>query len=307
MRYMKKVLAKIFRGLIVALSCLPLKFHYFMGDILAWMAMNIFKYRLGMVWMNLSRAFPEMKHWQLKSIVKDYYRHLGEIIAETIWFGGSSYERLVRNGIVTVKNPEVLNDIYMRTPSTTVLFTHCGNWEILGGIVGYMRAGGVDTPITENDITVVYKKMTNEVSDMVFAANRVAPLPGDFPECEVESMNILRYSIRNRNRRRLYIYPADQAPNWDGSKHDMGIFLSQQTYAMTGSVGVACKLSHSVVYMKMKSVSRGHYEMEFIPICENASEHTPDELMKRYYQLLEAEVNETPHNWLWSHNRWKWA
>jgi KDO2-lipid IV(A) lauroyltransferase len=120
-------------------------------------------------------------------------------------------------------------------------------------------------------------------------------------------MNILRYSIRNKNRRRLYIYPADQAPNWEASKHDMGIFLNQQTYAMTGSVGVACKLSHAVVYMKMKWLERGKYEVEFIPICMNASGHTPDDLMKKYYQLLEAEVNETPHNWLWSHNRWKWA
>ena len=305
--YMKKALAKIFRGLIVVLAQLPLKFHYFMGDVFAWIAKNIFKYRLGMVWMNVSRAFPQKKHWQIKQIVNDYYRHFGEILAEAIWFGGSDYKRLQKQGIVTVKNPEVLEEVYLSSPSTTVLFTHCGNWEMLGGIIGYLTAGGRKCPITENDITVVYKKMTSEVSDKVFAANRMAPLPGYFPETEVESMNILRYSIKNRDRRRLYIYPADQAPNWSATKQDMGIFLNQQTYAMTGSVGVACKLSHSVVYMKMKWLERGKYEMEFIPICMNASEHTPDELMKKYYQLLEAEVNETPHNWLWSHNRWKWA
>jgi KDO2-lipid IV(A) lauroyltransferase len=278
-----------------------------MGDVLAWIMKNIFRYRLGVVWMNVSRAFPEKKYHQLKTIVNGYYSHLGEIIAETIWFGGSDYKRLNRQGIVTVRNPELLEEIYLSAPSTTVLFTHCGNWEILGGLPGFMRVGGRKCPITENDITVVYKRMTSEVSDMVFAENRVAPLPGKFPECEVESMNILRYSIRNKNRRRLYIYPADQAPNWEASKHDMGIFLNQKTYAMTGSVGVACKLSHSVVYMKMKRLERGKYEMEFIPICLNASEFTPDELMKKYYQLLEAEVKETPHNWLWSHNRWKWA
>ena len=307
MMSMKKTMAKVFRGLIVLLSKLPLGFHYFMGDVLSWIAKNIAQYRVGMVWMNVSRAFPEKKYRQVKKIVDGFYRHLGEIVAETIWFGGSSYERLVRQGIVTVKNPEVLNEIYLSSPSTTIMFTHCGNWEILGGLLGYMKAGGLDCPITEDDITVVYKRMTNEVSDMVFAENRVAPLPGNFPECEVESMNILRYSIKNKNRRRLYIYPADQAPNWDASKHDMGMFLNQQTYAMTGSVGVACKLSHAVVYLKMKSLERGKYEMEFIPICENASQHTPDELMKKYYQLLEAEIRETPHNWLWSHNRWKWA
>lgn len=85
----------------------------------------------------------------------------------------------------------------------------------------------------------------------------------------------------------------------------MGIFLNQQTYAMTGTVGVACKLSHSVVYMKMKRVERGKYEWEFIPICQDASKFGADEIMKKYYELLEEEIRETPHNWLWTHNRWK--
>ena len=74
---------------------------------------------------------------------------------------------------------------------------------------------------------------------------------------------------------------------------------------MTGSVGVACKLSHAVIYMKMKRVERGRYEMSFIPICQNASEYTPEEIMRKYYDLLEEEINETPHNWLWTHKRWK--
>ena len=304
---MKKVLAKVFRGLIVMLAQLPLGFHYFMGDVFSWIALNVFKYRHGMVWMNLARAFPEKKHYQLRPIVKDFYRHFGEILAEAIWFGGSDYKRLTRQGIITVKNPEQLKEVFLASPSITVLFTHCGNWELIGGIISYLQAADPKCPITEDNITVVYKKMTSEVSDIVFGANRMAPLPGEFPECKVESMNILRYSIKNRDKKKLYIYPADQAPNWDATKQDMGTFLNQKTYAMIGSVGVACKLSHAVMYLKMKSISRGKYELEFIPICDNASEHTPVELMKKYYELLEAEIKETPHNWLWSHNRWKWA
>ena len=31
----------------------------------------------------------------------------------------------------------------------------------------------------------------------------------------------------------------------------------------------------------------------------------PEQIMRRYYDLLEEELNETPHNWLWTHNRWK--
>ena len=139
----------------------------------------------------------------------------------------------------------------------------------------------------------------------VFALNRVAAMEKRKTECEVESHNILRYAIKHKDERKVYIYPTDQAPYKGAGKHFIGEFMSQPTNAMLGSVGVACKMSHSVMYMKMKRVERGRYEMTLIPICRNASEHTPEEIMRKYYDLLEEEIRETPHNWLWTHKRWK--
>ena len=81
--------------------------------------------------------------------------------------------------------------------------------------------------------------------------------------------------------------------------------MHQPTNAMIGSMGVACKLSHAVVYLQMKRLKRGKYEMTFIPICDDASKTTPEAILRRYYDLLEQEINETPGNWLWSHKRWK--
>ena len=302
---MKSLAVSVIRGLVVLLSRLPLKFHYFMGDVLSWLAMNVLHYRTGMVWKNISRSFPEMKYRDLKKVYKDFYRHFGEIFAEAIWFGGSSYERLRKNGIVTVMNPEEVSAMYESSPSLTVLSTHCGNWEILGGLLGYRTATGGKISFGEKAISVVYKKLTNEVSDRVFALNRIAPLTEVGTECEVESKEILRYSIRHKDEKRVYIYPTDQAPYYKSGPHPIGMFMHQDTKAMLGSVGVACKLSHSVMYMKMKRVERGRYEMSFIPICQDASAMKPEDIMRKYYDLLEEEINETPHNWLWTHNRWK--
>lgn len=302
---MKKLCVYLVRCLIVMFSKLPLKFHYFMGDILAWFARDVLKYRSGVVWINLSRSFPDRKYKELKKIYNDFYRHLGEIFAEAIWFGGSSYSRLRRRGIVTVKNAAEVSALYESTPSMTVLSTHCGNWEILGGLLGYRSEDGTMLTVPESAISVVYKKMSNGISDRVFALNRIAPLEDAGVGCEVESHEILRYSIRHKDERRMYIYPTDQAPYKGAGKHPIGTFMCQQTSAMMGSVGVACKLSHSVMYMKMRRIRRERYEITFIPICRDASETTPEDIMRRYYDLLEEEIRETPHNWLWSHNRWK--
>lgn len=302
---MRKFLVKTIRLIMKLLAKLPMKFHYFMGDVLSWFAKNVVQYRTGLVWTNISRSFPELKYWQLKKIYNDFYRHFGEIFAEAIWFADATYEKLQKSGIVTVKNPEVLNELYMASPSVTFLCSHCGNWEILGGFWGYMTKDGVPCVFEDDKFSVVYKKLTNDIANEVFAENRVAPIEIGSPYNLVESKNILRFSIEHRNEKRVYGYPTDQSPYKGMGRHDMGLFLNQQTYAMTGSVGVACKLSHSVVYLKMKHLERGKYEWEFIPICEDASKHKPEEIMRQYYTLLEQEIRETPHNWLWTHNRWK--
>lgn len=302
---MKGVLIKIFRGLIVVLSKFPLGFHYFMGDLLSWFAGNVLRYRTDVVMINLSRSFPKKSYKELINIKKDYYRHLGEIVAEMIWFGGSSYERLRKNDIVTVMNPEEINEVFASSPSMTVLSTHCGNWELLGGFLGYNTVSGCRLDVREKDITVVYKKLRNEVSDRVFALNRVAPLVEVGTECQVESCHILRYSLRHKDEKRMYIYPTDQSPYRNSGPHLIGEFMSQPTMAMMGSVGVACRMSHSVMYMKMKRVRRGHYEMSLIPICQDASKVAPEVIMRKYYDLLEEEICETPANWLWTHKRWK--
>lgn len=302
---MKKILADIIRGIIVLASKLPLKFHYFMGDILAWFIKNVLHYRSEVVWINIARSFPDKKYKELKKIYNDFYRHLGEVFAEAIWFGGATYKRLYDSGINVVMNQEEIDDYFLSTPSMTVLSTHCGNWELMGGFLGYRTSTGVKVAMEEENIQVVYKKLSNDVFDEVFKRNRAAALEIVGTSCEIESSNILRQAMRNKDKRKVYIYPTDQAPYKKAGKHPIGEFLHQETNVMLGSVGIACKFSHSVMYMKMKRVERGHYETTLIPICRDASQMTPEDIMRKYYDLLEEEINETPHNWLWTHKRWK--
>ena len=164
----------------VVFSKLPLKVHYFLADVFTWFIKRIMKYRADVILVNLAKSFPDLKYWDLRKICNDYYEHLGEIIAEAIWFSGSSYSRLRKSGIVKVVNPEVVSEAYDNSPSVTVLSTHCGNWEILGGLLGYETLSGEKFSFGEKDITVVYKKLKNNISDRVFALNRVQSRSGAY-------------------------------------------------------------------------------------------------------------------------------
>lgn len=298
---MKWLKVKILLGLIRFLSLFPLKFHYFMAGCLPWIMNNVIHYRRDVVMTNLARSFPEKKYRELSSIADEFYRHFAEIIAEAIWFGGSDYRRLHESEICRYTNAEVLREAYLNSPSVTVLSSHCGNWELLGGLWTYNYDENVVLPGTEHNVKVVYKKLNNPVWDEVMKRNRCAPIKGY--RGEIESSNILRYVLNHRDDRFIYIYPTDQYPY--AGAYDIGTFLNQKTYAMLGGAKVAHKTGMSVLYMKMKRVSKGHYEITFIPICENASEKTPEWIVRRFYDLLEEEIRQTPSNYLWTHKRWK--
>ncbi len=282
-------------------SRLPLKFHYFCGDILSWIMKNVLHYRYNVVVTNIARSFPEKNYYEIKRIASDFYRHLGEIIAEAIWFSGADYRRIHSSSICRYTNLEVLCDAYEASPSVTVLFSHCGNWELIGGLWCYNYDPAVEYPCEENRIKVVYKRLHSRFWDEVFIRNRVHPLKNyDGP---IESKNILRYAIRHKDTKNVYIYPTDQYPY--AASHNVGKFMNQPSKVMMGSAALAHKLGMNVLYLRMKHLSRGHYEMTFVPICGNAADMEPEAIMRKYLDLLEADIRETPHNWLWSHKRWK--
>ena len=300
---MGKFGVKIVRGAVKVVGSLPLKVHYAFAGFITWILRDVMRYRNDVVLTNLARSFPDKKYHEIKQIYKEFYKHLGELFVEAIWFGASNYKRLYKSGIVTVTNPEVFNEVFENTPNTTVLFSHCGNWELLGGFLGYRTSTGVKMAMEEKHIRVVYKELHSKFSDEFFRRNRVNALETVGTECEIESSKILRTALKGRNEKAVYIYIAGQYPYV--SAFHVGEFLSQPTLAMLGSAGVAHKLGHAVVYLKMKRVQRGKYEMTFIPICEDASKMTPEEIMRKYFDILEEEIRETPHNWLWTHKRWK--
>ena len=301
---MRKFGVKILRGLVKVVGRLPLKVHYWFAGFITWVLRDVVKYRYDVVMINLARSFPEKKYWELTPIADEFYKHLGELFVEAIWFGASDYKRLYKSGIVTITNPEVVNRVFENAPNTTVLFSHCGNWELLGGIIGYRTATGEKLAFDEEHVRVVYKELHSKFSDDFFRLNRVAALEKMGVECTVESMQILRYAIKNRREKRFYVYIADQFP-YASLNYEVGQFLNQHTLGMLGGAGVAHKLGHGVLYMKMKRVERGRYEWTFETICDDASTMAPEDIMRKYYDLLEEEIRETPHNWLWTHKRWK--
>lgn len=301
---MKRFLLK---GILRLFSLLPLKVHYALGSFIGWLAGSVICYRKDVVTVNISRCFPDLYPEEVAKIRRQFYRHFGDLVAEAVWFGGCrNPRRLIRANIVEVTNMDEFNSIWEKSPGVVNLYSHCGNWELLGGIESYIPKDAPH-PINESNYCVVYKEMSSKAWDAVMKDNRFAPLKDrkNFPGY-IESKLLVRYMMGHRNEKKIYNINTDQRPYYSASDNIRVRFMYCETATMSAGAALAHKLGMPVFYQRMKNVRRGHYELTYVPICENAAMMSVQEIMDKYYSLLEDEIRETPWNYLWTHKRWIW-
>lgn len=296
----------IVRFFLRLLSWLPLRVHYALGRAAAFLAERIIRYRVHDVTVNLSRSFPSLKYKELKALRHRFYLHFGEILAETVWFGGlRGGGRLHRKRLVELENPEELQRLYDTAPGVMVLMSHAGNWELIGGIASYVYN---DAPVyfNEQNFCVVYLRQSSRMWDRILRSNRTAPLLDrkNFPGY-IESRGIVRYAFEHKDEKKIYNFITDQSPYFDSPGQPEVTFMHQRTRTMKGAADIACKFGMAVCFLSMRSEGRGHYKMKYVPICDNASGSAPAEIMQKYYSLLEADIQAQPWNYLWTHRRWK--
>ena len=300
---------RLVEGLMRVLSRLPLGFHYACSRFLSWLVGDVFRYRRDVVTANLARSFPDRDYDFLKAVTKGFYRHFGEMLAEAVWFSGKRGEKgrkeLIDSNICRIENSDEFNAFYDRSSSVMLLNSHAGNWELMGGVAQYDRsAPGVrhwDWP----EVVVIYRALASRFWDRVMGDGRCAPVSDRPYEGYVEGGSILRYAVAHRHEKKLYIFNTDQFPYHNVQHYDVGTFMSQRTEAMGGAAILACKLGMSVAYIRWYQEKPGNYRMTFVPLCENAAETTPEDLMKLFYKHLEEDIKAQPSLYLWTHKRWR--
>ena len=299
----------LIRGLMRALGALPLGFHLACGKALGWLAGSVLRYRRDVVTANLARSFPNKKYDELARIRKDFYRHLGTVFAESVWFcgcdGAEGGKRLQKEDIVRFTNPETLVSLYEQSESIILLTAHTGNWELIGGFMFY--SPDLSLPFGENDVHVIYKRLTSEAWDAVMRRNRISPIV-DKPAYEglVESRDALRHILSRRGQKKIYAFITDQHPYQGTAAIDVGEFMHQPTTSMDGAAKLAAKAGLAVAYMSfLPAEKEGRWTITFEPVCADASGADPGDIMRKYYQLLQRDIEAVPWNYLWTHKRWK--
>ncbi|MBU6122782.1 lysophospholipid acyltransferase family protein [Hymenobacter sp. PAMC29290] len=276
----------------LGLAHLPLAVLYVFAEAIYFLLAYVVRYRWRVVTENLRNSFPEKSPAEIERTGKAFYRHFAQVVVEILKLAAISREELARRMRFT--NPELMTNHFAENRLVLSLGSHMGNWEwILNGAALEFpgRAAGV------------YKPLNN-----LFFETLMRRLRTRFGADAVPMLATLRYLVAHRSEGRTLSLLTDQAagpedrPYWTQ-------FLNQDTSFYTSADRLAVQLDCAVLYVGIRRVRRGYYEVTFTELPDGrAVKEAPVgtfPVTEAFARQLETDMRASPEQYLWTHRRWK--
>ncbi|MBQ2554380.1 MAG: lysophospholipid acyltransferase family protein [Prevotella sp.] len=290
---MSKILYPIVYGFCYLISLLPLRVLYCISDVLYLLLYKLIGYRRRVVRNNLSTSFPEKDEKERRTIEKKFYHFFCDYIIETIKLLSIRRKTLLKH--MEYRNMEEMERCFDEGQSVCALLGHYCNWEFLTTVnVGWKR-------YPEAKVGLVYHPLSSKVVDRLIIATRQHTGGVAVPKQEV-----LRYMIRYKQQglHSLFGLISDQSPKWENI-HLWLPFLNHETPVFTGAERLIRKMNNAVFYAEMSRPKRGKYVVNFQLMTREPGTLEENELTRMFFTRLEETIRQTPHLYLWSHDRWK--
>lgn len=270
------------------LSLLPMWLLYGLSDFAYILLFKLLAYRKKVVWSNLTYAFPEKSEEVRRQIMKRFYHSFCDQWVETLKLMSASQKYIKKrfSGNWTVFEQAVESG----NGRVVVLLGHQFNWEW----------GNLTMPLCfSGRYAGIYLPLKSKAVDklMLYIRRRTGAL--------LIPAQDMRWGFKElANHKHILAFIADQTPA-SLKIADWHLFMNRQAPFLNGPEKVARIRQAAVVFVGLRKLKRGHYELFAEQICTNARNLPEGEVIKRYVDFLQNELRQQPANWMWSHRRWK--
>lgn len=271
------------------ISLLPFPVFYLFSDFIYFLLYRVVGYRKKVVFENLKNSFPEKSYNELKKIEKDFYRYLCDLFLETIKTLTISRSEAVKRCKFNAKTTLLFNELANKNQSCIIVMGHYGNWEWAGNSFSLQ---------CKQQLYVIYHPLSNKYFDKLMYDLRTR-----FGTKLYAMKDTMREMIRNKNEVNATAFIADQTPSPDSAYWTT--FMNQDTPVFWGTEKIAQKLNYPIVYITIKKIKRGYYEVDSELLINEPKNTSLGEISELHTRKLESDIITQPSIWLWSHRRWK--
>lgn len=285
---MTRISSRLFLTLLNLLSGLSWKNAFRLSNCLKWILFDVAGYRKKVIWANLKNSFPEKTDAEIQCIVKDFQLHFTDLIVETIKFR-TACPNTIRERLQG--DISIMDDFYASNTNIIYLMGHRGNWEL---------ANLFSSLCFTHECIVVYRPLQNKESDQWFLDLRTR-----FGAKLVPMNMIFKELQQPREKPYVVVLANDQSPVPETAFWTT--FLNQDTGIFRGVETIARRYDLTVLYADFSKVKgkRGYYHVDITTITDEPKKMANNAILKRQINILEQNICTQPHNWLWSHRRWK--
>jgi Kdo2-lipid IVA lauroyltransferase/acyltransferase len=272
--------------LIYLIASLPFSFLYIFSDFFYYM-LRLSGYRRKIVLKNLRNSFPEKSPNEINLLCNDYYHYLCDLILETLKKMKMTEKEIKERCIL--HRAEWLDNYYEDKKNILVVMGHYGNWE---------WAGPAFILTMNFPLSVIYLPLSNPYFEKMTSKMRTR-----FGTRIIPVNNTLRDMVANREKLMATALIADQTASPENAYWTN--FLNQDTAVHTGPEKLAKKFNYPVVYMCVRRIRRGYYEIIPELLFDQPKDTAEGEISEAFTRCLERDIVNDPIPWLWSHRRWK--
>lgn len=285
---MERLVYFVFRFFVGLFSLFSFRQLYFFSDVLCFFFYRIVKYRKKIVFENLTHSFPEKSKEEIKIIAREFYKHLFDVVTESMKAFTMTEESVVPR--YQFVNAGILDDYFKKNKSVICVAGHFNNWE---------WAGIAADPQVSLKPIGFYQPLTNKLTDAYVRRVRVKGRTILAPITRTAEVFKTDYGEP------VIIYMvADQSPSSSRLAY-WTTFLNQETAVLHGPEKYARLSNFPVFYADVQKVKRGYYTVTFIPLVLDPSSAEAGEITIKFMRTLEEKIKENPSSYLWSHRRWK--
>ncbi len=270
------------------LSRLPLWALYAFSGLLYFLAYYVVRHRERVIRQQIAQVFPTWSDGQRTVLHKKFLRNFCDVLVEVVksisMAAGSLQDR------VRIVNPSLPRGYLDGGRSVLLVTSHLCNWEwLLQGIT--LQLGF--------PLDAAYKPLHDQ-----WAERLMLDVRSRFGARLIPAKTLLTDLLGRRTIVRAVAMNADQAP-MSTDKRYWTQFLGQDTAFYVGTEQIARALRLPVLYVVMRRLERGRYEVEFQPLWDGTEIVAANGITERYARACAVDVLHSPADWLWSYRRWR--
>jgi KDO2-lipid IV(A) lauroyltransferase len=276
-------------GFLYGLSRLPFPVLYFLSDGIYFLLYYVFGYRRKIVMSNLTIAFPEKSEAERIKIAKRFYHNLTDTFVEIIKLismNDKTFDKRCKGDF------SMIEELAARGKNIQLHAGHQFNWEF-GSLFMSRSIKSIPT-------YAVYMPIKNSAMEKIFLKIREK-----YGTVFIKATEFKQKREAIFAKRFLFFLAADQNPG-DPSAAYWQNYFSKPAPFITGPEIGGIKNNTAIVFVRSRIIKRGHYFLECTLCTENAASTSRGEITGAFRDFLEKIIKEEPHNYLWTHRRWKW-